>query len=159
MPPGVVRAGEVGPFEIIHAPKGRITILYEFMTQVRRLYLHSHWPEVVDPAVNGRSLAHWEGSTLVVETRGMSELTFLDRNAAPHSDKLRVTERISLVNPNLLRFDVTVEDSDALTAPWKYSTDFKRMPNAELIDYECNENPRNPLNADGSVGFQVLQTQ
>jgi hypothetical protein len=159
MPSGVVRSGEVGPFEIVDAPDGRIIMIYEFMTQIRRVYMSGDWPEVVDPTVNGRSMGHWEGKTLVVETRGMSELTFLDRNAAPHSENMRVIERISLLNPDLMRFEVAVEDSDALTAPWKYTTDFKRMPpGAELIDYECNENPRNPINADGSVGFQVQQT-
>lgn len=158
-PPGMVRTWEVGQFEVLDAPKGRITILYEFMSQVRRINIGREHPTPLDPSVNGDSVAHWEGNTLVVDTKGISEFSFLDRNAAPHSDQLQVTERFSLVNPNLLKVDTTVADATALSKPWQFSTSFDRVPDGELIDYECTENPRNPINADGSVGFQFEATK
>jgi hypothetical protein len=157
-PPGMVRTGELGLFEILAAPAGRITILYEFMTQVRRIHLGGKHPEHVDPTVNGHSVAHWEGNTLVVDSVGISEFSFLDRNAAPHSEQLHVIERISLVNANLMNIGYTLEDPEALIRPAKYVVLFKRVADGELIDYECDENPRNPINADGSVGFTLQQT-
>ncbi|MGC3980512.1 MAG: hypothetical protein QM808_04550 [Steroidobacteraceae bacterium] len=158
-PTGPIRAGEIGQFEIFNAPNNRIIIIYEFMSQVRRLLLNGKQPDYIDPTVNGLSLAHWEGSTLVVDTQGISEFVYLDRSAGPHSDKLHVTERISLVNKDLLRVDSKVEDADALLQPWTFSTNYRRVPNGELIDYECTENPRNPINADGSVGFEFQKTR
>jgi hypothetical protein len=159
LPTGAVRAGELGLFEILYAPTGRLTLLYEFMTQVRRIYLDGQFPDPVDPTVNGYSVAHWQGNTLVVETRGISEFSYLDRNAAPHSEQLRMTEKISLLNPDLMQVEVTLEDAEAFVKPMRYTKQFERLKDGELIDYECNENPRNPLNADGSVGFELQQTR
>lgn len=153
-PPGPVRSGELGQFEVLNAPEGRITILYEFMTQIRRFYIDGKFPEHVDPSVNGYSVARWEGKTLVVETRGIGDFSYLDRNAAPHSDRLRLIERFSLLNPDLMSIAQTIEDPIALTRPWQSTLLFKRVPNGELIDYECSENPRNPINPDGTVGYQ-----
>lgn len=158
MPPGAVRDGELGLFEVINGPAGRLTVLYEFMSQIRRIYLDGKHPTQVDPSVNGHSVAHWEGNTLVVDTVGISEFVFLGREAAPHSDRLRMIERISLTKPDLMAIDYTVEDPEALVRPWTFSQQYERVPNGELLDYECNENPRNPINADGSVGFQFQKS-
>jgi hypothetical protein len=57
-----------------------------------------------------------------------------------------------------MKIEWTVIDEEALNQPWVSSTVYRRVPDGELIDYECNENPRNPINADGSVGFEFQQT-
>jgi hypothetical protein len=101
------------------SPKGRITVLHEYQTQQRRIYL--------------------------------------DENAGLHGPKLRVIERYHLQHANLLVIDTTVENRDMLTAPWQYSRLYDRTTE-ELIEYECNENPRNPMNPDGSVGYTFRKT-
>jgi hypothetical protein len=157
-PPGMPRiASYIGQFELLNAPAGRITILYEFETQVRRIYLAGQRPAYVNPSPNGYSTGRWEGDTLVVETVAIGEFSFLDDNAGTHSDKLKVTERMRLQDARTMIIDTTVEDPTALTAAWKYSRIYDRSKD-EFIDYECNENPRNPVNPDGSLGYTFKTT-
>jgi hypothetical protein len=158
LPPGMPRVTSyVGEFEILDAPAGRITVLHEYQTQQRRIHLNVRPPADVSPMPNGYSTGHWERNTLVVETIGISPYVFLDENAGKHSDQLKVTERFHLLNHDLMVIDTTVEDPLALTEPWKYSRTYDRTHD-ELIEYECNENPRNPVNADGSLGFTFKHT-
>ena len=158
LPPGMPRVTSyVGQFEILDAPKDRITILHEYQTQQRRVYLRAKLPDYINPSPNGYSTGRWEGNTLVVETRSISKYVFLDENAGPHSDQLRVTERFHMLSRKVMVIDTTVVDPVVLTAPWKYSRTYDRTVN-ELIDYECNENPRNPVNADGSIGYTFKST-
>jgi hypothetical protein len=159
LPPGMPRVTSyVGQFEILAAPKGRITILHEYQTQQRRIYLTAKQPDYLNPAPNGYSTGRWEGKKLVVQTTAIDKYVYLDENAGPHSDELKVTERFRLVSPNVMVIDTTVEDPVVLIAPWKYSRTYDRTSN-ELIDYECNENPRNPVNADGSLGYTFKSSQ
>jgi hypothetical protein len=158
LPPGMPRmTSYVGEFEILDAPRGRITILHEYQTQQRRIYLHARRPAYLNPTANGFSIGRWEGSTLVIETTGMSKYVYLDENAGLHSDRLFVTERYHRSAPDVLVIDTTVEDPVMLTGPWKYSRVYDRTSN-ELIDYNCNENPRNPVNPDGSLGYTFKST-
>jgi hypothetical protein len=153
-PPGMPQiSSPIGQFEIIDAPAGRLTILYEFQSQIRRIYLNARHPEAVDPTMNGDSIAHWEGDTLVVHTTAIKNLAYLDVNAGPHSEALEVEERIRLPTPDSMQIDYKVTDPVALKEPWTYSRTFGRVPDGKLIDYYCNENPRNPVREDGSLGF------
>jgi hypothetical protein len=147
----------VGQFEILNAPAGRLTILHEYQTQQRRIYLNASQPEYLNPMPNGYSSGHWQGNTLVVETVAISKYVYLDENAGPHSDQLKVTERYRLDSSDALIIDTKVEDPLVLTRPWQYSRTYDRTTN-ELIEYECNENPRNPINPDGSVGYTFKAT-
>jgi hypothetical protein len=157
-PPGMPRiASYIGQFELLNAPAGRITILYEFETQVRRIQLNTARPDYVNPSPNGTSIGHWEANALVVETVGIGEFSYLDDNAGVHSEQLKVTERMRLQDPKTMVIDTTVEDALALTTPWKYSRTYDRSTDA-FLDYECNENPRNPVNPDGSLGYTFKST-
>jgi hypothetical protein len=158
LPPGMPRiASYVGEFEILDAPAGRITILHEYQTQQRRIHLNMKPPAYVNPMPNGYSTGRWEGNTLIVATIGISPYVYLDENAGKHSEQLQVTERFRLLNHDTMIIDTTVVDPLALTQPWKYSRTYDRTHD-ELIEYECNENPRNPVNADGSLGFTFKHT-
>jgi hypothetical protein len=77
------------------------------------------------PRWNGHSIGRWEGDTLVVDTVGTFPSNF-DQTAAPHSDQLRTTERIRLVEKDWLQVDRTIEDPVAFTRPWRVVRYFKR---------------------------------
>jgi hypothetical protein len=159
-PPGMPQISSLlGRMEIINAPAGRLTILYEYQSQIRRIYLNARHPEDVDPTMNGDSIAHWEGDTLVVHTTAIKDLAYLDPNQGPHSDALEVEERIHLPKRDTMQIDYKVTDPIALKEPWTYSKTFDRVPNGKLIDYYCNENPRNPVQEDGSLGFTFETTR
>src|SRR5262249_25135415 len=71
------------------------------------------------PYFNGHSFGRYEGDTLVVETLGFNERTFLDATGAPHTDELMTTERIRRISPNQLEIVVTVHDPDYYTRDWQ----------------------------------------
>jgi hypothetical protein len=145
----------IGQFEILNTP-GRMTILYEYQSQVRRIWLNrsKHAPEV-DVTMNGDSIGHWEGKTLVIDTAQIKDFSYLNSQGGQHSDQLHILERLQVMGPDDLIDHVVVEDPIAFTAPWTYDVTYRRVPNGMLIDYECNENPRNPVQPDGSLGFTL----
>src|SRR5580700_4138922 len=75
------------PFEIFQVPAGQVTFLYEMNHQVRVIVMDKPLPKpealIVDPKYNGHAIGHWEGETLVVESAGFNDVTFLDASGLP----------------------------------------------------------------------------
>ena len=112
-PPGVPRVYfHPYPFEFVQTPK-YMPMLYEYDHQVRRIYTDGRpLPTNPDLTWMGTSVGHWEGdSTLVVDTIGFNEKTWLDRLGVPHSDQLHVVERFHRVDHDHLELQVTMIDA------------------------------------------------
>ena len=141
-PPGLPRVMfQNYPLEFIVTPN-QVWILQEYQSQARRIYTDGRkHPEELDPSFNGYSVGHWEGETLVVDSRGIRADLRLDRYV-PHSDALRVIERIRRVNATTMEDRITVEDSKALTRPWTTVRTYTLQPTWEMREYECAENNR-----------------
>jgi hypothetical protein len=90
----------------------------------------------------GHSVGRWEGDTLVVDTIGIKERTWLDSNGLEHSDKLHLTERFRKTGPDIINYSVTYDDPVFFTKPWTLTVDLKRLTNTRLIEYVCMENER-----------------
>jgi hypothetical protein len=132
------------PSEFLFTP-GRVTIIYEYMSQVRRIRTDgSGHPADLDPSYNGDSIGHWEGDTLVVDTVGLRSDTMYENTGLPYSDSLHVMERIHLISPTELVNEMTFDDPKALTAPWTATWHYRRQPDWKMTDYVCEENNRNP---------------
>ena len=127
------------PMEILETP-GQVTIIQEAFTQVRRVYLDAPAlkPEDAEPRFVGHSTGRWQGNTLVVDTVGVKE-SVLFRNA-PHSPNMRITERMRLLNDEILENQVTVEDPEYLTKPWTWTWMYKRWPGYKIEEYVCEDN-------------------
>lgn len=154
LPPGVPRImASPFPFEIVQTPE--ITyILYEYMSQIRRVYMTGSAPAAMGlPTFNGRSTGRWEGSTLVIETTDMNPISVLDTTHLPTSDALRVTERLRLLSADRLEATITLTDPKAYTTPWTVVRTYKRKQGEQILEYVCEENNRNPVQEDGSTGF------
>jgi hypothetical protein len=127
------------PMEVLES-RGQITIIQEAYQQVRRIYLEEEqipWEEA-EPRFWGHSVAHWEGSTLVVDTVGIKDYV-LFRNV-PHSAAMKISERIYLVDDDHMVDEVTVVDPEYLTAPWKWTWMYARDDNYKLYEYVCENN-------------------
>jgi hypothetical protein len=86
----------------------------------------------------GYSVGRWEGDTLVVDTIGLNDKTWLDNVGHPHSDALHVVERIRRVDHDTLQVTFTIEDPKAYTSPWTTpSRTFKLRPTYELTEAFC----------------------
>jgi hypothetical protein len=127
------------PMEILQT-KQQVTIIQESFTQVRRILLDRP-PKAfdeVDPTFYGHSVGRWEGDTLVVDTIGIKEN--VQYQNVPHSDRMRIRERIRLVQPDLLWDEITVEDPVTLEKPWTFTFAYRRMPDYTLLEYICEDN-------------------
>jgi hypothetical protein len=127
------------PMEILETP-GQVTIIQEAYTQVRRIYLDAKAlaPEDAEPRFAGHSTGRWERDTLVVETVGIKESVRF-RNV-PHSMKMRITERMRLVNDEILQNQITIDDPEFLVKPWTWTWMYKRWPGYRIEEYVCEDN-------------------
>ena len=90
-------------------------------------------------------MGHWEGDTLVVETNGYNDRTWLDRSGHPHTEALRTTERYRRKDFGHLEFSLTLQDPGAYAKPWTLSMTAQLAADTELIEYVCNEAASKPL--------------
>ena len=141
MPAGVPRiSGVPFPEKIIQTPT-EIVILYETRNTFRQIFLDSH-AVIKDPNPTwmGYSTGKWVGDTLVVETTGFNEKTWLDDDGHPHSEAMKVTERFRRPDFGHLFIDITIDDPKAYAHPWTATEEFHVDADGELIEYVCNEN-------------------
>ena len=137
--------------ELIVKPK-QVTLIKETQTIVRRIYVGRKMPEGDDaPHVtfNGFSVGHWEGDTLVVDTKYLRADTVFDRSLAPHSDQMTLHERMRLRTKDLWEDIITVTDPVAFTAPWVVTRTYTRQPTWDILEYACEDNNRNAPGANG----------
>ncbi len=136
--PGIPRATYMPyPFQILQGDRD-ILMVYSYATANRTIYMRNHQEAPVDSWM-GRSNGRWEGDTLVVVTTGFNGRAHLDRAGNFFSESLKVTERFSLLQPNVIRYEATLEDPQTYSAPWTI-----RMPlykhaedDAELLEHKC----------------------
>jgi len=88
------------------------------------------------PTMTGTSKGHWEGETLVAETTNISDRTLLD-DLVPHTNDMKVTERLRLVDADTLEDRITIEDADNFKRPWDALLTFKRQPDALFPEDVC----------------------
>lgn len=89
------------------------------------------------PGPMGLSKGRWEGDTLVVETTQLDETKLLDNAGLPHSGQLKVTERLRLVNPNVLEDRILIEDAATFTQPWETVVSYRRQRDAIIQEDVC----------------------
>ena len=155
-PPGMPRIMQLAqyPYEFLFTP-GRVTINQEAWMQTRTIWTDGRGhPEDPDPTFMGHSIGHWEGDTLVIETVAiLDDLEFAA--GALHSPEFTLTERIGLSedNPDVLVNRVTMEDANALAEPFEVTITYRRDREGTLLEFQCSENDRNPVNAEGETQF------
>jgi len=135
LPPGTPRIyAHPAPFEIVQSPE-RVLIVYEYQHLTRQIITDGSGHRQGRPASwMGESVGHWDGDVLVVESVNFNDRTWIDRRGVPHSDQLRVVERIRRSAENELTVDITVEDPIAFTEPWTSRRVF------DTVDWRLEEN-------------------
>jgi hypothetical protein len=129
--------------QIVQAP-GFVTILHEKIHEARIVPLDQrpHLGRSIRSYL-GDSRGHWEGNTLVVETTNfLDDTTSIGRNgsnAISTSDALRLVERFTRVDPDTMRYELTVDDPKIFTGPWKIAFLITQEPGYELFEYTCHE--------------------
>jgi hypothetical protein len=144
------------PFELMQTP-GRVTLLYEYDSVVRRVALDAPHPDLTKVAATfyGDSVGRWEGDTLVVDTVNIRPDTQLDYTGVPHSDALRITERLRRKDPTTLEDQITLTDPKAFAQPFTVTRLYRLRPKWRISEYVCQENNRNTTGAEGRTGTGV----
>ncbi len=138
--PGVPRATYIPmPFQIIQSETD-VFIAYQFAGAVRDIYMDNPGPSQVDSWM-GWSVGTWEGDTLVVDVTGIGDGSWLDRAGSHHSYRLHVVERYTMIGPNHIQYEATIEDPEVLTEPFTIAMPLYRRieENARLMDFRCVE--------------------
>jgi hypothetical protein len=146
------------PFEIMQTP-GRVTMLYEYDSVVRRIPIGGGPGDPGDdtPAYYGTSVGHWDGTTLVIETSNIRADTQVDYTGLPHSDALRMTERLRRLDATTLQNEITLTDPKAYAKPFTVTRVYKLRPKWHIEEYVCRENNRNETDAEGHTGTGVIE--
>jgi hypothetical protein len=129
------------PMEILQVP-GRVVQLFEFNHFIRQIYTsgpHEHAKDL-DPTWMGDSVGWWEGDTLVIDSVGFNEKTWLDRAGLPHSDQLHVIEHISRPKHDTLVVHITIDDPKTYTKTWEGERIYVLEPDWKLTEMICEDN-------------------
>jgi hypothetical protein len=129
------------PWELRQTPQ-MVLLLYERDHGVRRVYLDGRGhPDGYPITWMGHSIGRYDGNTLVVDTVGIHEQTWIDHLGHPHSEALRVVERFRLQDQDTIQIDFTFDDPKTYTRPWPGKKLFKRAPPGFdiLEDVQCED--------------------
>ena len=127
------------PFQIVQTPK-YVTMVYEYGHAVRVIYTDgTKHPEGPIEFWLGDSRGRWEGDTLVSDVVHFNAETWFDKVGNFHSEALHLVERFTLMGPDHINYEVTVEDPKVFTRPWKMSMPLYRRkePNVRILEYEA----------------------
>lgn len=137
--PGVPRIMyEPFPFEIFQRPAA-VTMAFEYGHVTRNIYMNTPHPEGPIEWRTGDSRGRWDGDVLVVDVVHFSSETWFDRAGNHHSPALHVVERYTLMDPDHIRYEATIEDPAVFSRPWTMTMIFYRHkePTFRLLEYEC----------------------
>jgi hypothetical protein len=151
LPNGAVRLNPL-PYKIVQRPN-MIALLWEGNTHsYRRFFLDGRKPNLdVEPeSYTGLSNGTWDGDTLVVDTVGFNDKTWLDATGKPHSDAMHLTERYTRKDFGHLDMTLTIDDPKAYTKPWTVNENSRLLPDTDLLEYICSEDNKDVEHLVGS---------
>jgi hypothetical protein len=128
----------------------QIVFLYEELMDRRIVRLNAEHPADLKLSWYGDSVGHWEGDTLVVDTVGLNNRTWVDGFGTPHTDKIHVVERYHLRSPDTLEVLFSVDDPGAFTTPWSAIATYRkdRTTSEPYDEKACAENNRDDSGSD-----------
>jgi hypothetical protein len=141
---------------IVQTP-GLMVILYQGTTNSvhRTIFLDGRkLPPDPSPSWMGYSTGHWEGDTLVIETAGFNDRSWLDIEGHPHTEALHITERFRRRDFGHMDLEVTIDDPKAFTRPFSLKIPKTLMPDTDLLESVC-ENDTSVPHMLGGAGTKL----
>jgi hypothetical protein len=131
----------VRPVWFLQTPR-EVTMIWEEDHMVRHVYLNVSHSARPKPSWFGESVGHYEnGDTLVIDTIGLNDKTFVDSYRTPHTTQIHVVERYRLADGgNAIEASVRVEDKGAFTQAWSARQHYRRVTGATQSESSCAEN-------------------
>ncbi len=152
--------GGEGPIEIIQTP-GKVILLFQYHHEVRQIFTDGReHPKNLELTWNGHSIGRWDGDTLVVDTIGLRDESWLDSGGHEHSTELHVVERFRRVDADTLEMERTLTDPIALAKPFTIRVVLKFSPDKDLDEntgYDCSQfMVRKPAFGEGIGGVMGI---
>lgn len=142
------------PKKIVQTP-GLMVVLAEDLTY-RQIFIDGRsLPKDPSPSFMGYSVGRWEGDTLVVETIGYKDATWLDFAGHPHTEGLRLTERYRRLSVGRMEIEETFTDPETFSRPLKVRVTATLVPDTDLLEYVCTENERDRHRLVGTVSANI----
>jgi hypothetical protein len=145
---------------IVQSPT-EVAISYEMLHDTRIIPLDTDdFPEAGVKQYMGSSVGHFEGDTLVVVTRNLTDRIAVGR--VPHSEDAVLTERFTRIDPEMIDYQVTVDDPRTFESPWTFRLTLTTQPDYEILEYSCHEGNffvANALRAEKNFQDSVARAQ
>lgn len=149
-PQAIFAAGSTRFYRMVQSP-GVVALLYE-LGGFRTIYTDGRaLPKDPNPTWMGYSIGHWDGDTLVVESAGFNDKTWLDMVGHPHSERLRVTEKFRRTDFGHMHVEVTYDDPETLTRPLTMSVAVTYAADGDMLEYVCNEDEQDTQHLVGTA--------
>ncbi len=127
-----------GIYKFVQTP-ALLVMMFEDVIGYRQVFLDGRGhPKDGDPSWMGHSIARWENDTLVVDTIGFNERSWL--GLYPHTEKLHIVERYQRRDLGHLDVQITAEDPGTFLKPWTIRNVWELAPKEDVLEYVCNEN-------------------
>ena len=145
------------PFQFLQTPE-HFVILGERAHGYRIVTLDEREPVSEDITLwNGISRGHWEGNTLVIETTHQNGQAWLDQRARFYTEEAKIVERLTLIGPNTIHYQATVDDPNVYTRPFTLAVAYRRSAEGkELVEESCYETNEALMQIYRVSGFSVF---
>ena len=136
------------PFKILQAPQ-QMVMLFEHYDPYRQIYTDGRaLPKDPDPSWMGYAAGKWQSDTLVVESAGFNDRTWLDVGGHPRSESMRMTERFHRRDFGHMDIDVTINDPKYYTRAFTVKLGFHLIPDSDVLEAVCAENEKDRSHLD-----------
>jgi len=141
LPFGHMRSiGSPDPMQIMQTPDNQMAFLFEQNSWFQVFPIDGRKHDNRVASWFGNSVGHWDGDTLVIETINFNGLTRLDTAGHPHSDQLKLTEKLTRTDLGHIAYEVIVDDPKTYTKPWSNKRTFTLRTDWTILEYSCEEN-------------------
>ena len=143
LPRGITNAGALFPFKLVQTPILLVMLFEDDIPSHRQVFLDGRGhPKDPNPLWMGHSIGHWEGDTLVIDTVGFDDRSWLDTAGHPHTEMMHVIERFRRPDLGHLEIEFTIDDPGAYAKPWKIERVSDLDANDDIGEYVCTENEK-----------------
>jgi len=126
------------PVKLVQTPSLLVMLFEDDTPSHRQVFLDGRGhPKDPNPNWMGHSIGHWDGDTLVVETVGFNDESWLDAAGHPHTEKMRIIERLHRVDLGHIDIEITIEDTDTYAKPWVIKRVADLNTKDEIGEYVC----------------------
>ena len=143
LPRGITNAGALFPFKLVQTPALLVMLFEDDLPSHRQVFLDGRGhPQDPNPMWMGHSIGRWEGDTLVIDSVGFDNRSWLDTLGHPHTEMMHVIERFRRPDLGHLEIEFTIDDPGAYAKPWKITRASELDAGDDIGEYVCTENEK-----------------